>query len=586
MNIDDALARAVHDHEQGRPGDAVPWYRRALAIEPAHAEILYLHALASAQLNTLPAGLNGFGRAICLQRDRSDLYGCRGNVWQMLDRAAPAMADYRRSLVLEPSRLGTWRDLAALFWQQRHVDAAAECYRHVVGLVPDFGEGYRNLTACLYEAGQAELALASARLGLKRAPDSLTHTSYIYMQDFDPNADWRSQQEERKRWAQLYATLATPRKTEYRNSPDPERRLRIGFVSPNFGGGTAMLIKSLIEFGNPHLCSWYAYSGDEPRNDLAAFIRNRVEGWRVVSALSDEALSAQIGADGIDILVEMANHIGGHRLTAFASKPAPIQVCAWGHSFGSGMSAMDYVIIDPIMVPPEKVRHFTEQVLYLPCTLAFAPPEMSPEVAESPSFKNEFVTFGHLGRLAKVTDRTMVAWVQILDQIANSRLLLRCDRILDCSGKRRLERMLMNSDIDQDRIGFLPPTDRWGNLSDYSCVDVALDPMPATGGITTWESLWMGVPLVTLLGRTPNSRTSSSLLVTVELESLVTHSTEEYVATAVRLACDHDFRRNLRQELRARVLNSPALKVLDHAERIQNLFRAIWRSWCVRKSSA
>jgi len=319
------------------------------------------------------------------------------------------------------------------------------------------------------------------------------------------------------------------------------------------------------------------YSGVKDEDDVTARLRAAASGWRSTLGVSDEALAAQIRQDGIDILVDLSGHSRGNRLLTFAHKPAPVQVTAWGHATGTGLEAMDYLLADPVLVPAAQRSLYAEEIVDLPCALCYEPPAYLPGLGP---LEGRRLSYGCVNRLEKVSDRALTLWGRIFKAAPEARLLLK-DKAFDKPQLRsRFLQRLQEAGIDPGRVtlhGFSPHPE---HLKIFQGIDIALDPFPQNGGVSSAEALWMGVPLVTLLGATPPSRISASFLTVLAMEEWIARTEEDYVDIALRAGRDPARLAGLRKELRARAAASPLGNLPRYVRAVEVAYRVIWQRWC------
>lgn len=300
--------------------------------------------------------------------------------------------------------------------------------------------------------------------------------------------------------------------------------------------------------------------------------------WRPVTMISDEDLSARIRADGIDILVDLSGHSKGNRLLTFARKPAPIQVTI---GTGNGMPEIDYLLSDPVTTPAEARSLFAETIYDLPCAVAFDAPDYAPDVAQLPALARGQVTFGCLNRLSKVSPAALDLWARIVLAVPRSRLLLKDTSLDNPDIRARTKEMLGSFGLDDTQIELRGATSHREHLAVYNEIDIALDPFPANGGITTWEALWMGAPVVTKLGAaTVSSRISGAIFTAIGLKEWIAEDDEGYFALAVKSASDLDALAKCRRELRERILSSAAGNPELATRALEAAYRDMWRKWC------
>jgi predicted O-linked N-acetylglucosamine transferase (SPINDLY family) len=305
--------------------------------------------------------------------------------------------------------------------------------------------------------------------------------------------------------------------------------------------------------------------------------------WRMITGMKDADVAQLMRKDQIDILVDLAGHTSDNRLLVFARKPAPIQVTYLGYPGSSGLSTMDYRISDNFADPPGMTESLhTEKLVRLPHGfLCYRPPASAPDVGPLSADKTGFITFGSFNHLAKITHFTVKMWAKILKQIPNSRLLIKSQGLNDPAWRKALSDRFAAQGIGEDRLEMLAKIPSLGNhLQLYHRIDIALDPFPYHGTTTTLEAMWMGVPVISLAGKTHASRVGVSLLSNTGLTELIAQSPEEYVQIATKLAGDLPRLRELHANLRPRLAASPLLDAKTFARDIEAAYRQMWRDYC------
>lgn len=579
--MDDSEARfaaAVQLHRQGRVGEAEQIYRQLLETNPGHPEVGHLLGVALLHRGRLAEAGPLLEAAIASIPLRPDFRLNFANYLYRSGSEPAALAAYRSVLALEPSSVEAWFNIALISRRAGRLDDAIAGYRRGLAVNPIDAPAQASLGGALYEGSHPRAAVAAYRRSLAIDREPIANSGYLYVLEFDESTSPEMHQIERRRWAHAHLPARAPLAAPPR-SRDPERAIRIAFFAPGFDNGNALLIESFLRRRDPAQFHCTLYSNVPPRGETSRAFEALADTWRTVGGLDDGAFDRTIRADAIDILVDTANHVGGHRLAVFAGKPAPIQISGWSHGTGTGMTAMDYVVGDPITIPADECRHFVESVAYVPCRTAFPPPVSSPPVAPAPVSTGRSFTFGHLGRLSKVTKETIGIWHRVLAEAPATRIVLKADLANSATGFHRVVSRL-GSDIDPDRIIAIGPKDRFANMTDYAEIDLALDTTPLAGPLTLWESLWMGVPAVTLRGTSQSARASMAMLTATGLTSFIAADEAAYVDLALGLARDPAPLVALRGGLRDRLASSAAGNPDRIAGAMSDLFRAAWRRWC------
>jgi predicted O-linked N-acetylglucosamine transferase (SPINDLY family) len=386
---------------------------------------------------------------------------------------------------------------------------------------------------------------------------------------------------ERRRWNERYGRPAAVHIRPHDNDRDPERRLRVGYVSADFREhSAAMVFGPVVLSHDPAAVEVVCYAGVLKPDHVTARFQAAAGRWRSMLGVSDEALARQIRQDGIDILVDLSGHSGGHRLQVFARKPAPVQVTAWGYALGTGLDTVDYFFADAVTVPAEARGDFSEEVVDLPAFVAYSPVEGVPEVGPLPARARGAVTFGCFNRLSKLTPEALELWARILGAVPGARVVMKFHGLDQPAIQARVRGAFEGQGIAGERIVMLGGTNSREHLGAYGQVDLALDPFPHGGGVTALDGLWMGVPMVTLLGERIPTRMGPSILTTLGLPEFIAGTPEEYVAVAVRWARNLDELARVRAGLRERMRASVICDHRAYCRAVEDAYRWMWRRWC------
>ncbi len=592
-NLGNALkARGAHK-------DAIESYRQAIAIDANYADPhmnlgITLHmegdlADAEAAFRRVIALISGprsndSGRAShttgneLLRMVHNDL----GTVLRAQGKFDQAASAYRKAIEYEPDCAEVHYNLGNLFKGEAMISDATACYEHAIALKPDFADALNNLASVLKEQGDFSAAVAALRRTLEIQPDNaMSHSNLIFVLDFVPDQDQKSLQAERRRWAARHASPQAMRIRPHGNDPDPHRPLRVGYLSADFYAHSATRLFGPIVLGHdPEKFEVTAYSGVEDEDAITARFRAGVAHWRDVAKLTDGELADQVRADGIDILVDLSGHSKGSRLLVFAEAPAPVQLTAWGHGTGTGLETMDYLLSDPVLIPPGERGLFAEEIVDLPSAFLYEPPAGLPPVAALPAETSGHITFGCLNRREKISKQSIELWSEILDAVPNSRLLLKARELSDDKLRARLADQLAAVGIGEDRLVLLGRTDQHEHLAAHNRIDIALDPFPYSGGISTADALWMGVPVVTLRGQTISARNAASILTAAGLDAVIAETPDGYRDIAIATARDIERLGEIRAGLRERAQRSPLGDIEAYVRAVETAYGDMWHRWC------
>ena len=465
-------------------------------------------------------------------------------------------------------------------------DRALELIGRALARKPGFAPFLHIHVLALESSWRSDEAFAACREALRLHPDFASlHTSYMTLLN-RVGADSALILEAHRRWAGRFAA-PQPTDRQHRNSPQPERRLRIGYVSADFRQhAISRFVLPLLEHHDPALFEVYCYSNTPKTDDITRRCEALASHWRDIVALSDAAAADLVRSDGIDILIDLSGHTSGNRLGLFACKPAPIQVTYLGYPATTGLSQMDYRLTDARVDPPgASEARYHERLLRLPHSLwCFAPPPQMPEVGRLPASGTGHITFGSLNSMLKLTPQLLALWSRLLVALPGSKLVLAT--VPEGGPRARISREFESSGVDPARLefhGFLPWDQFWAL---HGRIDIALDSFPCNGGATTCETLWLGVPLVSLAGEAFLARAGLSILSTIGLPELVAHSADEYLRIALDLARDQARLAQLRSRMRERMGASPLLAAAAFTRDLEGCYRTVWRQWCTPQIAA
>jgi predicted O-linked N-acetylglucosamine transferase (SPINDLY family) len=613
------LANALYD--LGRLDEAEAGYRRALEITPALAVAYNGLGVIQYDRGRLKEAEASYRRALDIMPDFAAAHSNRGNILRALGRLDEAEASCRRAIAIEPGLANAHNNLGTVLRDTGRLEEAAAACRRAVELKSDFAMAYNNLGAVSHMQGRAgaaaacceralavdrNLALAHDNLGLAlatlgefararqhheaaiaQAPGTARErreagswSNFIFTVDHDPASDETTLQRLRKEWARTIPDEGQRTKRRFPNTRDPGRRLRIGYVSGDFGRHSASAgFEPVLRSHNRTDFELYLYSNRAADDDNTARFREYAAAFRPVSALDDDTLEALILSDAIDILVDLSGHTDGGRLPVFARKPAPIQVTAWGYPTGTGLSAVDYLFADPVAIPEDQRRHFAERIWDLPSIVPFRLPDLDLEPNRLPALSRGHVTFGCFNRLIKVWP-ALPMFALLLKEIPDARLILKARELGEAESCDRVLRVLADHGTSSERIELRGPSSTHDHMAALHDVDIALDSFPQTGGVTTLETLWLGVPVVTMTGAIVSSRIAASILSTLGQPQLIASNRADYIAIARRLAGDLDALAEFRSTMRDRLAGSIICDASRYAVEVERAYHAMWRRWC------
>jgi predicted O-linked N-acetylglucosamine transferase (SPINDLY family) len=574
--------------DNGQLDEAIAAYRQAIALRPGYAEAHSNLGNALKDKGKLDQAIAAYRQAIALRPGYAEAHGNLGVALKDNGQLDQAIAAYQRAIALNPNLPEAHCNLGNALTVKRQLDEAIAACRQAIVLRPAYAEAYSDLGNALTANGQLDEAIAAYRQAITLRPGyAEAHSNLIYALHLHRACDAQAIAEEHRRWNRQHAEPLAKFIQPHSNDRDPDRRLRIGYVSPDFRNHAVGL--NLLPLFRQHDRGQFeitCYAQTPSPDAMTAEFQQNADRWRNIVGLSDEQVVDQIRQDGIDILVDLALHTGGNRLLVFARKPAPVQVTFAGYPSSTGLSAIDYRLSDPYLDPigmDESI--YSEKTVRLPDSFWCYDPLDCRDIPVNalPALKSGVVTFGCLNNFCKVNDEVLTLWAKVLRQVDNSRLLHLAP--LGSHRPRTLERFAQEG-IDPERIEFVGRQPRREYLETYHRIDLGLDTFPYNGHTTSLDSLWMGVPVVTLVGKSAVARAGWCQLSNLGLAELAGQTAEQFVRIAVELANDLPRLGQLRSTLRQRMEQSPLMDAPKFARNIESAYRQMWRTWCETASSA
>jgi predicted O-linked N-acetylglucosamine transferase (SPINDLY family) len=572
---------AYRDH---RLGDADSHLRAAVARAPAQAEMHANHAAILRKLGRLSDAEAAARNALKLEPERVAAHNNLGNILRDAGRFDESADCYRAAIRMAPSFADAWVNLAWVLALAGHAQKAEEAARQAIGCDATNADAHNNLGLALMRQGRLPEAEAALRQALALRPDfALPHSNILFCLNYRPDVSADDIFAEYRRWDRQHALKLLPAQLSFELDRSPERRLRVGYVSPDFRQhAVALFAEPLLAAHDRSAVELHCYAEVPAPDAVTDRFHDLADHWHNTVGLSDAELADQIRRDRIDVLVDLAGHTAGNRLLTFAHKPAPVQV-TWllGHGYSSGLSAMDAFLADAELTPQGADRLFSERLIRLSrIPLAYTPPPEMPTVAPLPARANGYVTFGYFGRTVRLNDAVLAAWARILNAVPGSRLTLNSAPFDEPAGREQMAARLAALGIDPARLTLVYTSPQPRTWAAYGEIDIALDPFPHNAGTTTIEALWQGVPVLSLAGRPTVGRFGAAILHAIGLDDWVTDDVDAYVARAVAAAADIDTLARLRAELRPRFAASPLRDAVGLAREIEAAYRTLWQRWC------
>jgi len=576
---------------QGHFAEAVACYQTALRLKPRYAEALFNLGNAYGAQALLDEAVTAYRAALDAQPEYPEALNNLANALKEGGQVEEAIAAYRAALALKPDFAEAHNNLATALKDSGLTDEAIASFRTALRHKPDYAEALSNLGNALKDQGLLDDSIAAFRQAVALRPGMVElHNNLIYSLHFHPAYDPETVAGELRVWNERHAEPLARLIQPHNNDRNPDRPLRVGWVSPDFRSHP--IGRFLLPLFEAHRreraegaaeCQFFCYS-DVPfpprkADAITARIRAGADRWHNTAKLTDKELAGLVRLDQVDILIDLTMHMEGSRLLTFAQKPAPVQMTYLAYPTSTGLAAMDYRLTDAVFdLPDAATPPYTEKPLRLRSYWCYPAPANAPPVSPLPARAGGagHITFACLNNFAKVSPQALATWMDILRQLPESRLFLHAS---PGSHQGRLRAALAAAGIDPARcefFGFLPFADY---LALHHRIDLALDPFPYAGGTTSCDALYMGVPLVTWAGPTALSRGGASILSALGLPELIAATPQKYVEIAVNLAKDLARLEPLRATLRGRMEASVLMDARGFAGDFQAKLRAAWRAW-------
>ena len=584
-NYADALCnRGMVEIVLGQIMRAKESFERALLFQPRHAEAIVGSGMVSMELRHYEEAAAKFATALAIKPGAPRIMAQRGRLSYELQQLEPALADFEAALAISPKLELALRGKAQTCLVMGKTAQAMAAATALIEQNPRSEMGLALMGFSYSNQGDMDTAIEYLDRALAIRPDyGDAIRGKIFLQDYRAEADFALQQAVRRDWWDLIGSKL-PRRTLAKRPLDPDKQIVVGYVAAEFrqhsAGLTLLPVLRNHDHANFKIICYYSWPGAD---EYTAIFKSLADVWVDAWNLSDDELADRIEADKVDILIDVSGHTTGNRLQVFARKPAPIQATGFGHATGTGMQTMDYVLADPVFIPPS-VRHlFPEKIHDLPCLITMEPVS-NLQPTELPMIRNGYVTFGVFNRIYKISDQAIGVWSRLMRELPGSKIILKHGLLDDPLLRDSLVARFVAQGIAEEDITCLGTTSRDDHLLAFGQIDISLDTFPQNGGISTWESLYKGVPVVAKVGNGASSRAGASIVASVGLGDWVAEDDEGYIEIARRYASQPALLAQLRAGLPARIAASPAGNVEIYTRELEAGYRKFWRDYCAAAS--
>jgi predicted O-linked N-acetylglucosamine transferase (SPINDLY family) len=505
-----------------------------------------------------------------------------GNALRDIGDYAGALESFQQALRFQTKSVETLMNLGNVLREFGRADEAMQSLRRALELNPQFVEACSNLGNLLLDCGQLEEAFSYHKQAIERAPDFADlRNNYLMSLQYDARLSRQDIFTAHREFGERFELPLKPQWPNHAQKGDPNKRLKIGYVSGDFRRhAVSFFIEPVFVNRDKSQVEIFCYSNCAAEDDITQRLIASVDHWHPCYGLTDDQLAQQILADGIDILVDLSGHSSRNRLLSIARKPAPIQVTYLGYPGGTGLSAVDYRLTDQYAEPETASdpadRYYTETLFRLPDSLwCYNPAADMPEITPLPAIANGYFTFGSFNNVNKIDHESITLWSTLLKRIPTSRLVMAT--VPEGHIRDRLLANFAEQGIDASRINFygkLPSHEFQRKLQE---VDISLDPLNVNGATTTCESLWLGVPVLTLVGKRFLSRAGFSVLSAAQMTEFAATNEAEFIDTAIRFANDLPQLSKIRTEMRQRLRNSALLDQRRYTRNLEQAYREMWQ---------
>lgn len=591
LSLDPKFAQAYHNlgctfTDQDNLAKAEACYQQALTLNPNYLNAYNNLAVVLVQQGKLTEAETCCHRALSLAPPSADAYNTLGNVFREQNKVTQAFACYQRALELEPHFPEVHNNLGNILKDQGKLTEAVAYFQRALALNPKLVEACNNLGSTFKEQGTVEEAIGCYRRSLAIKPKADIHSRLLFNLNYLADVDAATIFFEHQRFEAHYAAPLVSSIQVLLNNCHPHRQLKIGYVSPDFRKhAVAYFIEPILAHHDHAQFEIFGYYNHSTTDEVTQRLQSYTDHWRNCATLSDELLAQQIREDQIDILVDLAGHSAGNRLLVFARKPAPVQVTYLGYPNTTGLSTIDYRMTDGYTDPEGIAEKFNSETLVkLPTSyFCYRPPTETLQTPPppSPALHNGYLTFGSFNYYAKLSAKILVCWAKLLHAVPGSKLLVKTISLNDVTTRQTCQARFAKLGVSSDRLILITEATALDeHLAIYNQVDLALDSFPYNGATTTCETLWMGVPVVTLVGERHVSRMGLSILSTVGLTELIAYTKEEYIQICLKLVNDTSYLQDLRATLRERMQSSPLMDGATFTHYLEKSYRQLWERWC------
>lgn len=582
---DELMRQAFPLHEAGNLQAAERLYRQILEQSPDYADAHYLLGRMSLDAGRLDAALRHVRDAVRANAHEPAFHKTLGEIHYSLGHWLEAVVHLGKAVALKRTDLESWNNLGCAHEKLDQVDEALHCFEHALELSPNSPSSLNNLAGALKDQGRIGEAIDLLAKARTLAPgDADILSNYLYALNLSDHFTAEQRFQAHLAFDAHFGAGVFGQPQRSTTDADPSRRLRIGYFSPDLRAHpvSCFIEAPLIHHDRRGYEIWCYYL--HPSGDVVTGrLKRQADHWAECHRLNDHQIAERIAADGIDILVDLAGHTGGNRPAVLARKPAPVIATWLGYPNTTGLRVVDYRLSDARCDPPGLTEHrHTERLVRLPQQWCYSRPDVEAEVTALPATRRGYVRFGSFNNASKHSDEMLRVWAGILSRLPNARLLVWG---VGTEHRARIRSIFEAAGIVAHRLDFSHRTSFAEQIAMYQDVDIALDTYPYSGVTTTFNSLWMGVPVVTLAGNVSAARSSHAILDGLGLADWSVATPAAYADSAIEHATDLSRLSQLRQQLRARLEKSAFMDGPRFTRQLEDAYRQMWRAYCAADGS-
>jgi len=619
MKTEKTFDQALQNHKKNNFQIAENLYKEVLKIDPNHFQSIFLLGALSISIKNFDRAIQLLNQAILIQPNHVQSHSNLGAVYKELGKTEKAMSYYQKAINIKPDYADAHNNLGVIFNELDEVQKAIACYQKAINIKPDYADAHYNLGNALHKLNKHQETIISYEKAIQINPNyapayyNLGNALSVIGEFQKAISCYRKAIDLKKNSALaynnmlftfLYLETADPKfcllqAKEFRSSLKPinddllikyqfntkPKKIKIGFVSGDFREHPVgfFLLNTLNHLKNENL-ELIAYSNSKIKDSINIKLRSHFTKWREIENLSNMDVINKIRKDGIHILVDLSGHSEKNRLPIFINKPAPIQASWISYPGTTGIPEIDYMIGDRFVTPKNESEHFTEKIFRLSnMWVCFTPPDFDVEISEPPVIKNGYVTFGSFNHLSKINKKVIFLWSKVLKSIPKSKLFLKTKQLNDSYLKEKIISEFKENGINLNSIILEGSSPRNKLLKSYNKVDIALDPFPYSGGVTSLEAIWMGVPVLTKKGSRFVSHTTECINHNSGMSDWVANDEDEYVKKAIKFSTNLKLLAEINKNLRRTTLESPLFNSTLFAKQLNNAFWEMWNNFILKK---